>query len=316
MAKHLSTNTLIESVVRRAMLPTNQVTFKEKDFLAFANEELDIGLIPHILSYHEDYLLQDFYTAVTPSVSRYELPYRATGNKIRDVAYLDDNGNLFEMTRITVEDLPYYQNGSYGVSNTGVRGFYMENDTIVLVPENRHNTTGRMRITYYLRANQLVSESDISVIRSIDRNTGIITVDKIPSKLSSPVEMDFLQLKSPHKRLEINVTPTSVDALNKTYTFNVADIPEHLVVGDHLAFAEECIIPNIPTDLHSMLAQRIACRCLEAMNDAQGLALANQKLAEMELKTGQLIDNRVEGAPMKVVNRHGFLRLSRRMLRR
>jgi hypothetical protein len=93
-------------------------------------------------------------------------------------------------------------------------------------------------------------------------------------------------------------------------------IPDELSIGDYVAEAGQCIIPSIPTELHSMLAQRVACRCLEALGDMQGLQMANQKLSEMELKTGSLIDNRVEGAPLKVVNRHGFLRQSRRMLRR
>ena len=93
-------------------------------------------------------------------------------------------------------------------------------------------------------------------------------------------------------------------------------IPDELSVGDYLANEGECKIPSIPTELHSMLAQRVACRCLEALGDMAGLQMANQKLAEMELKTGSLIGNRVEGANLKVVNRHGFLRQSRRMLRR
>jgi hypothetical protein len=65
-----------------------------------------------------------------------------------------------------------------------------------------------------------------------------------------------------------------------------------------------------------MLAQRIACRCLEALGDTAGLQIANTKLAEMELKGMSLIDSRVEGAPMKVNNRHSFLRQSRRQFRR
>lgn len=436
MAKHLTTNTLIDSVKRRGMIPQNQNTFSEADFIALANEEMDIGIIPHILSYHEDYLLQEAYVNITPEISEVAIPYRATGNKIREVSYVDSSGNVFEMTRVVVEDLPYYQNGSYGISNAGVRAFYIEGDEIVILPVGRHNLSGQIKISYYLRPNSLVSESEVSVITAINKYTGKITVDKVPNSLSSPIEMDFLQFRSPHKRLAINITPSSVSKPDKYYQFGTSSIynittqpkssinsssyftfiatklnilyvvwynktgtdtqpsvsgasnyievnisaitsaddvatltstainasllsnissssasnvltittdligsyssiamnnvpfsfsllqqgtdplPQGLMLGDHLAAVEECIIPNIPDDLHSMLAQRVVCRCLEALGDQNGLGAANQKLAEMELKTGQLIDNRVEGAPLKVVNRHGFLRQSRRMLRR
>lgn len=316
MSKHLTTKSLISSVKRRAMMPQTQNTFKEEDFLAFANEDMDIGLLPHVLSFHEDYLLQEASIQMVPSVSNYQIPYRATGNKVREIAYVDTSGNVFEMTRVSVEDLPYYQNGSFGISNAGIRAYYIEGDEIVILPIGRHNLTGKLKISYYLRPNALVSEDRIATITAIDMNTGKITVDNVPSNLTSPIEMDFLQTRSPHKRLAINVTPTTVSVTETYFIFNISDIPSNLRVGDMLAEVEECKIPNIPTELHSMLAQRIACRCLEALGDQQGLAAANQKLAEMEVKTGSLIDNRVEGSSLKVVNRHGFLRQSRRMLRR
>lgn len=316
MAKHMTTKTLIESVVRRAMLPSNQNTFKEADFLAFANEELDIGIIPLILSFHEDYFLHEQYIDVTPDVPEYDIPYRATGNKVREISYLDGGGNIFEMTRVLVEDLPYYQNGSLGVSSSGLRAFYIEGEDIVLLPLSRHGMTGQLKVSYYLRPNVLVAMNSVSTITDINRTTGVITVNNIPPNLASPIEMDMLQTKSPHKRLTVDVTPTSIDTVTNTYTFSPSDIPAKLLVGDYLAASEECVIPTIPDDLHSMLAQRVACRCLEALGDAQGLAVANQKLAEMEVKVGQLLSNRVEGAPLKIVNRHSFLRGSRRMLRR
>ena len=298
------------------MLPQTQATFKEDDFLAFANEEMDMGIVPHILSYHEDYLLHEAYIPMSPSISDYAIPYRATGNKVREISYVDTSGNVFEMTRVTVEDLPYYQNGSSGTNGNGIRAFYIEGDEIIILPTGRHGLTGQLKISYYLRPNSIVSESRISTITAIDRTTGVITVNNVPSNLITASEMDFLPTKSPHKRLAIDITPTAVDVTGKTYTFDVDSIPTNLVVGDQLALSEECMIPNIPDDLHSMLAQRVACRCLESLGDQQGLQAANMKLAEMEIKTGQIIDDRVEGSALKVVNRHGFLRSSRRMLRR
>ena len=107
-------------------------------------------------------------------------------------------------------------------------------------------------------------------------------------------------------------------------TFNLdtvstpSDIPEFLAVGDHVALAEECCIPQVPSDLHVYLAQKTAERILESQGDAQGLGLAQQKSREMEFRAGTIIDNRVDESPPKLVNRHGILRsgLIQRLYRR
>jgi hypothetical protein len=52
-----------------------------------------------------------------------------------------------------------------------------------------------------------------------------------------------------------------------------------------------------------VLAQRVAQRVLEAIGDSEGLNNATAKVAEMENKLSTMLDNRVEGAPRKVVNR-------------
>ena len=453
MAKWYDSDTLIASIKRKGMLPNTNSTFTDADFLALANEEMDIGVLPHILQYHEDYLMQIDYLPISPNRSYYEIPSRSVGNKIRMVNYVDPSGNVYDMTRVLIEDLPYYQNGGFGLSS-GIRAFFIENDEIVMLPIGKHNLQGALQVSYYLTPNELVPTANVSTITGFNRYTGVLNVNAVPANIASAIPMDFLQTFSPHKRLNLDITPTSVSVTSKTFTFGVAPItqiqctakasipsgsyitlnavdsdlqnntgtqrndvvhasalsqnnivwldltgsdaapigtftsvtrvnlatavtatdvasaisaaintaallyfsasalsgvltvnttligvysnisvngalwapiitnypsdpiPEELVIGDYVAQANQCIIPNIPTELHSMLAQRVVCRCMEALGDMQGLQMANQKLAEMELKTGSLIDNRCEGAALKVVNRHGFLRQSRRMLRR
>ena len=72
--------------------------------------------------------------------------------------------------------------------------------------------------------------------------------------------------------------------------------------------AEETIIPQLPSELHSVLAHRAGIRCLEAMGDSEGVKNAMTKLQEMEINLLTLIDDRVEEAPKKAVNRQGTLR--------
>ena len=100
------------------------------------------------------------------------------------------------------------------------------------------------------------------------------------------------------------VTSASFTLLETVISTGSVTIPKKLNVDDAISLPEETSIPQVPIELHPMLAQRVVMRCLEALGDAPGLQAAAAKLADMEAKTGSLIDNRVESAPLKVVPRH------------
>lgn len=314
MASFYTTNTLIDSVKRRAAIPEAQETFETTDFLAFANEEIWLGLLPSIMRMHEDYLLYSNPVPLVANQSRYTIPDRAIGNKLREVSYLDTNNNIYEMTRINVEDLPDY-NGPSRISNYYT--YYIDNNDIVLIPGVGSTVSGSLVLTYYLRPNQMVEEERVGIITGINTSNGDISIDAVPSVFSLTQTYDFVKAKSPFKTVALNLTAGSINPSTNTVTFNVDDIPASLQIGDYVCLAEETIVPQIPLELHVMLAHRIAARCLEAQGDTQALQSANQKLAEMENSATVLIDNRVEGSPHKVVNRHGFLRqgLSKRRFR-
>ncbi len=298
MSSFYTTNTLIDSIKRRAAIPEAQETFKVPDFLAFINEEIAMGILPSIMRLHEDYLLYTQDVPVVQNQTRYSIPDRAVGNKLRELAYKDSNGNIFEMTRINIEDLPDY-NGPQQVTNYYT--YYIENNDIVLVPKVGSTASGSLVVSYYLRPNQMVEETRVGVIQSINFTTGEIIVSDVPSVFNLSQKYDLVKAKSPFKTLKLDLTSTTINPTTNSIIFNASDLPSTLSVGDYVCLAEETIVPQIPSELHVMLAHRVAARCLEAQGDLQGLQAANQKLAEME-------NNRVEGSPRKVINRHGFLR--------
>lgn len=304
MANYLTSNGLIASAKRRAMIPENQSTFKPDDFLAFANEEMMIGLVPSVLSLHEDYFLTFQEVNLVANKSNYPIPSRATGNKLRDVVFKDNNGNMYEMSRILVEDMPSFQ-GSYSYDN--FRYFYIRNNEVVLIPSTGPSVTGKLLFSFYIRPNQLVQENEVGIITNINTLTNELSLDKVPAGFSVAQKFDMIRTDSPHRIITYDLNATSLNSTTKIISF--ATLPDDLVVGDHIALAGETIVPQIPTDLHVVLAHRIAARCLEAMGDQQGLAAANVKLAEMETKVGNLIDNRVEGSPQKVLNRFSPLKI-------
>ena len=107
---YLTSSSLIATVKREGMIPSSQNTFTDADFLQIANQELRIGLMPSILQYHEEYYVRDSAPIpIVSGVSNYPIPYRAVGGKFREVFYVDSQGQLRSMTRISPDDRPYYQ---------------------------------------------------------------------------------------------------------------------------------------------------------------------------------------------------------------
>jgi hypothetical protein len=299
---YLSSEGLIDSIKRRASVPENQVTFDKTDFLELANEEMLIGLVPSILQFHEDYFLFEEAVPLEENVTEYTIPYRSIGNKLRDVQYKLDDKNYNEMTRIAIDN-------RFEEFDNGLLRYYIKNNKVVIASTHA-SPQASLAMIYYIRPSKLVLEEDIGVITSINRTTGEIATSGLPTKFSTNIKYDFYKVKSPHRILKIDLNAATINPTTNTLTFAPSDIPSDLEVGDHVSQAEESNIPQIPTELHAVLAHRVACRILEAIGDTQGLQNANVKLAEMEMKTGNLIDDRVEGSPKKVINRHTPLRKS------
>lgn len=307
MSGVLTSTKLIESIKRRAMIPSDQNTFTDEDFLEMLNEEIQYFGIPHLLRTHEEYLLVSLDFELDGS-QKYEIPYRALGNKLRELSYVvNDAANgeqIYELSRISLEDLPDYNNFS---TSRYTQAFYVENNNIVLLGEIP--TSGAsLRMHFYLRPNSFVLADRAGVIQSIDRNTGVITLESFPNSFANSPQIDFVKHQSPNIILDFDKTPTSVDSNTRTVTFTTTDIPENLQVGDYLNVAQETVVPQLPVELHAILAQRVAVAALESLGDQEGLAAAQRRLEMMEKSSNTIIDNRVEGAPEKINNRHGTLR--------
>ena len=134
----MKTSTLIDSLKRKAFLPTDQNTFSEQDFINILNEELQYFVLPRLLRTHEEYLVTFEDVATVSGQARYPIPVRASGNKLRDVAFVvKDNANsavvrYHELSRVSLEDLSDFNEDSSADYNDA---FYVEGDEIVLVDQ-------------------------------------------------------------------------------------------------------------------------------------------------------------------------------------
>lgn len=412
---------LIEAVKRKILFPISQNTFTEDDILAFANEEMFISQVPAVMQYHEEYFVYRVQVPLVTNISRYPIPDRSIGMKLRDLFWSDASGNYFEMTRISSDDKAFFQR-NIG-ANQAIHKFYLENNDILLTPSVVGDPSGKLNFFIFLRPNQLVRDSrarlftgftqDITLssnplagdkliislnnqsntptiytleagvdfaiggtaaataanlqaainAASITNTTAIVSSTTVvvtykditasftsdPSTLVDPFsiesligfkinttyeglfsvgdQVDFLQTKPGHRTYAYDITVQAVGSrvegstdvhyfkVTKTdlYTYysngyNFAPAIANIQIGDYACVANECIIPQIPPDLHNTLAERTAARILAAIGDTEGLQASNAKLQEIETRQGTILDDRVEGAPQKITARHSLLR--------
>lgn len=414
---YYTSSTLVEAVQRRASVPINQSTFSSDDFLALANEEIQTAMLPLILNMHEDYYSFPEVIPIISNQSRYPLPPRAVGQTLRDAFYIDNGGNIRELTRLEEDDRAYYQNGG---SNNYV-GFYFEGNQLVMSPPIQQGATGNLLLVYYFRPNQLVDESRVGTITTTDyvsrtitniglgsspqittatpaflfpgdwvrinQSTSIPSIDglyqiatmidssnftintiapvtvvglagyatpgkvniegTLPANLTAGSLVDFIggqngnstkgydtpiltansglgQLQFDPAELPNTAAQSAIFGLpyvgadsgqfNQVISSIVNYVP--LLPGDFVSSEQETNVVQIPTDMQPMLAQQIVCRLLEAMGDTQGLANANQKLAQMQSAMQSMLGNRILGAPKKINSRRTLIRYSRITFRR
>jgi hypothetical protein len=385
MSSILKTGDLIRSIKRRAFIPNSQETFTDEDLLEMATEEVNIGLVPLIQRMHEEHLVYYIEIELEAGRKRYPIPARAHGNKLRDLALVDENDNVFEMHRYSLNEISDFTNTTTYINT---RGFYLENNDVIITNFDV-NIGNKLRFYFHMRPNHLVAESRGAIVQSIintqeinqiDPKAGTITnitagsktilecpnhglqngslvlltgtdvtpsiegfheisvidsnfysisvdttsvgaisgsysaalnvrklrLDLLPQSFLNNDFFDFVQNISPNKILNYDARVNSINQLSNEISFPIEEADE-VVVGSYINLAEETFVPNIPTELHPILAQRVAVTCLEAMGDEQNKQSAERKLAKMEQDAGTFLDNRVEGAPQKIKSRHSPL---------
>lgn len=387
---YLTSNDLIETIKLNSAFPLSQVTYSDDDLLKFANHELFLAQVPSVLQYHEDYFSYRESVPLKNGKSRYDIPYRAIGQKIYDVYYNDPGagGHLRKLSRIDSADKAFFQFNNNGYITPA--HYYFEANQVCLTTEIGEGITGDLIFVYYLRPNNLVKDERAAIctnftrevtvdnttllagdtvsIGSLTLTTGtdfaiganssitatnlsiainaqgdntssvtsnVVTIvydflsteiatsnasafsidvmqgiefDQVPANITNSSLVDFLKKKGGHRTYTFDIKLGKNVVSTNIIKFKQTDIPEDFEAGDYICSQFECIIPQIPSDLHSLLAERTVARILEAQGDLQGLQVANSKIGDMEARQATMMQNRAEGSPRKVFNRNSLLR--------
>lgn len=309
MARILTGDKMILSVRKRTFVPDDTSIFTDSDILEIIDEEMNVQVLEKLQTLHGDNL------TVTVDIPRneegaYKMPDRALGNKLRDVQMLIGR-ELYELAQISVGALSDYSNGNYAEYDMDL--FYIENNKIKIVSPDRGYDFIRMR--FYIRPNVLTKLEEAGIINDIiiDENADTLTLSlsQIGKNFASTKLYDLVGCKSPNKigayGLQAQTLITSSN--NGSIVFKLSEVKDYqdIVLGDFVTLEGETPVPNIPTEMHPLLAQAAAINILESLGDTEALQNANARMDKMSRSVQTLIDNRVELSPKKIRPRNGVL---------
>lgn len=317
MGFNYTSDALIEDIKRRTFMPISQITFTDDDIIDFADEEIQVGIVPLLMSVREDYLVQFKDDPIDADIVSYPMHERAIVQKLKDVTVLDPNSSQQTPFEISIPRLQSDQARTQQLNN--YPGFYIRNNRVVL--QNPGAFSGQtLRQYYFLRPSKLRSTINSSQITRVgpDTNSPILAANQVEVSLI-PTEygtastfnqtVDLVRGVPGFEILEMDAVGSfNINTLIVTFN-NLTELPEQLQAGDWVSLAGESPVPQIPVELHPVLAQRAAIKVLEGMGDTNNLQLAQGKLKEMEKALLGLLSNRVEGEPQKVLNPYSPLRI-------
>lgn len=310
MARVIDGDQMIESVRNRTMTPDDTSIFTDDQILDILDEEMNMQVLDKLQKLHGDNL------TVTVDLDRnddgeYEIPYRALGNKLRDISLL--NGNvLYELAQVSIGELPDYTYGED--ANSHLDKFYVENNKIKLIQNSRNYS--KLRVRYYLRPNVLTKKNKAGTISEIvaDKvaDTLTLSLSSVGRNFNESSLYDIVAFRSPNNIKAFDIAPISLTISENVGSIvlrlsDLKGLEKDIRKGDFLTLAEETPVPNIPTEMHPLLAQAAAVQLLEALGDTEAFNTAEKRLDKMTQASQELIDSRVELAPKKIKPRHSTL---------
>lgn len=298
---------LITSLMLRGLPPQSQNTFTQDGFTQVLSEEMQSNIVPLIDSVSEEFFVTYSDQAYVPSTTFYAIPYRAVGNKLRDIVWVDSTGLEIPIPRLRPEDIKMtvlgvrYQPAPYG--------YFLKDDGVQLFlgsPSPTAPSYPTIRMKYFRRPSILTLSTNCGQITAINGNQ--VTLSFVPTSWTTSNTFDIIKGTPNFVSRGDDLAITSIVGFVVTFSA----LPSTVTVGDWVALSNYSPIPQIPVEGHLLLAQYGACKVLEAMGDLQGLSAAMQKINGSPDAPGMreqflnIITPRVEGGPIKLVSRNSI----------
>lgn len=290
----VTSDELIRSIRRRGMLPDSNSTFSDEDLLEMADEELQTYIVPLLLQEAgSEHLVQVKDVAVTAGQTRFLIPDDAAISRLRDLQWVDGQ---------TATSLQYIEpeRAADHIDGSSTEGYTFEGDRVILRPGT--NSAGTLRFKYYKRPGKLVFKASAGRITNIVGLQAVITPAGLFGSSTTAV-VDVNRGRPGFAQLQRSVT-VSVNASGSILTFPDAASLTDVVIGDYICNEDEAPFPQVPKELHALLAQRVVVRVLEALGDPK-FQTADAVCERLKKTALDFLTPRQDGTGRVIINPYG-----------
>jgi hypothetical protein len=190
-------------------------------------------------------------------------------------------------------------------------GFYLEGNSIVLLPDIGSSFSGQLEISFYFRPGELVLSTECRKVDTVDLSTKTITfADDFPTEWVVGTKLDIHSGSSGAEihgwDLTIATTPTT-DSITITDAIDGSTqgtLP--VEVGDYVCLAETAALPGLPREMQSLLAQAVNVMLMEG-DDPESFAISKDQLEKKILRMLKVINERVDSQTDVIVNRNSLV---------
>lgn len=319
------TDTLVSRTKLIESIPASQNAFSDQDITDLMTMEFQSTIVPLIMSVREEFFVVTEDVSLAGDVTEINLPSDSVGLRLRDVYWVDTNGNVVSIPRLSPEQIGAY--GNSGIMYTaigGFCGFYLQGNTVQLYPKNLNNPT-TIRLTYHKRANDLCLSTAGGQVIAITGN--IISMNNVPSTWTTATRLCAIQDQPSFEfvvdqtllpdyqqlgRSDPGLTDFAINAISGFDLTVSSEVAQSLSIGSNLTETGFAYFAQfIPVEAYPLLIQSTAMRCLEALGDRDGYQNAGIKYKRMEHDLLTLINPRVEGENVKAINVNSLVKWNR-----
>lgn len=300
-----TTTGLLKNMKRRAFLPAGS-GLTTADLLEVLSEQLRNYIPAFLKGLREEYLIASVSLTVTgPTVPA---PARACGAAFRGIEWTCADRSLRPLDRIEPE-----RRAAYALTDSQPVGYMFKGNDIILVPAV---TSGVVVLSYQQRPGQLVLPSSCGLITvaDVDAQGGQFTVSSKPTTFTdSPTPYDFVSASG--NFIAYGIDFTGAGGQDLTWSGNDAILAggpafwAQIAVGDYLCLAGETCIPQLPSEVHDLLAQAAAYQVASDTGSSR-LGAIKDALKELREQVTVILAPRNSGSSRPIVSKSG---LGRRM---
>lgn len=316
MVRKYTAEELITSFRDVGMVPsTSSLGSEDADVLKKIDEAIATILVPKVIAMREEYFVARKRYDVT--TSRIRIPHRAMYGKLRDLWFIDSNGERIQMTLKAPEMLDYFTTDNS--ADTVPLGYMLEGDYVLLLPEENTSFDGDLEFVFFMRPNQMVKTAEyVNVSSVVDEYTVEWTYGTtLPTSWAAGTAID---LHSPYSGAELKSWDLTIHAITVPVApATPGQIEFHekidgsvygtkpVAIGDYICAAETCAIPPLPREYHPVISRAAALYFSESVSDIKGAQLHGELLQRNLTDAVTATESRVEGKPMKITGRRSFI---------